>query len=43
MEHFLPLFVGSYSAAPCRIGFRDFHPESALGFLPHELISRTCA
>jgi hypothetical protein len=37
MEHFLPLFVGTYSAAPCRIGFQDFHPESALGFLPHEL------
>ena len=37
MEHFLPLFVGSYSAAPYRLGFRDFHPETALGFLPHEL------
>lgn len=36
-EHFLPLFVGSYSAAPFRLGFGDFHPEKALGFLPHEL------
>ena len=37
VEHFLPLFVGTYSAAPYRIDFRDFHPESVLGFLPHEL------
>jgi len=37
VEHFLPLFVGTYSAAPARIGFADFHPEKALGFLPHEL------
>jgi hypothetical protein len=36
-EHFLPLFAGSYSAAPYRIGFEHFHPEKALGFLPHEL------
>jgi hypothetical protein len=36
-EHFLPLFVGTYSAAPYRLGFADFHPEKALGFLPHEL------
>ena len=36
-EHFLPLFVGTYSAAPYRLGFSDFHPETALGFLPHEL------
>ena len=36
-EHFLPLFVGTYSAAPYRIAFSDFHPEKALGFLPHEL------
>ncbi len=36
-EHFMPLFVGTYSAAPYRLDFRDFHPESALGFLPHEL------
>ena len=36
-EHFLPLFVGTYSAAPYRLGFSDFHPEKALGFLPHEL------
>lgn len=37
MEHFLPLFVGTYSAAPYRIDFCDFHPERVLGFLPHEL------
>ncbi|WP_153306557.1 hypothetical protein [Desulfogranum japonicum] len=39
VEHFLPLFVGTYSAAPRRIGFADFHPEKVLGFLPHELES----
>ncbi|MCS6265066.1 MAG: hypothetical protein H8K11_15020 [Nitrospira sp.] len=37
VEHFLPLFAGIYSAAPYRMNFRDFHPETALGFLPHEL------
>jgi hypothetical protein len=36
-EHFLPLFVGAYSAAPGRFDFQDFHPETVLGFLPHEL------
>jgi len=36
-EHFLPLFVGTYTAAPYRQAFADFHPEKALGFLPHEL------
>ena len=36
-EHFLPLFVGTYSAAPYRLDFWDFHPENVLGFLPHEL------
>lgn len=36
-EHFLPLFVGTYSAAPYRIGFAQFHPELLLAFLPHEL------
>ncbi|SHK73306.1 hypothetical protein SAMN02745216_03986 [Desulfatibacillum alkenivorans DSM 16219] len=36
-EHFLPLFVGTYSAAPYRLDFTDFHPEKALGYLPHEL------
>ncbi len=36
-EHFLPLFVGTYSAAPYRFGYSDFHPEKALGFLAHEL------
>ena len=39
VEHFLPLFVGTYSAAPYRLDFWDFHPEKALGFLPHELES----
>jgi hypothetical protein len=37
VEHFLPLFVGSYSAAPYRLGFSDFHPQKVLGFLAHEL------
>jgi hypothetical protein len=37
VEHFLPLFVGTYSAAPYRLAFSDFHPERVLGFLPHEL------
>jgi hypothetical protein len=36
-EHFLPLFVGTYSAAPMRLAFSDLHPELALGFLPHAL------
>jgi hypothetical protein len=36
-EHFLALFVGTYSAAPYRIGFTQFHPERLLSFLPHEL------
>ncbi|XPV75872.1 MAG: hypothetical protein ACNI27_14710 [Desulfovibrio sp.] len=36
-EHFLPLFTGTFSAAPYRLDFEDFHPEKALGFLPHEL------
>jgi len=36
-EHFLPLFVGTYSATPYRLEFSEFHPESVLGFLPHEL------
>lgn len=37
VEHFLPLFVGTYSASPYRMDFRDFHPEKVLGFLSHEL------
>jgi len=36
-EHFAPLFVGTYTAAPFRLDWWDFHPEKALGFLPHEL------
>lgn len=36
-EHFLPLFVGTYTAAPYRIDFMDFHAEKVLGFLPHQL------
>jgi hypothetical protein len=36
-EHFLPLFVNTYSAAPYRMDFGDFHPEKILAFLPHEL------
>lgn len=37
VEHFLPLFVGSFSASPYRFDFADFHPETLLGCLPHEL------
>lgn len=37
VEHFLPLFVNTYTAAPYRVDFADFHPENVLGFLPHEL------
>lgn len=37
VEHFLPLFVGNYSASPYRIDFYEFLPERILGFLPHEL------
>ena len=37
VEHFLSLFVGTYSAAPYRLDFMDFHPEQIMGFLPHEL------
>lgn len=37
VEHFLPLLVGTSTAAPYRIDFADFHPEKVLGFLPHEL------
>ncbi len=36
-EHFLALFVGTYTAAPYRIAFEQFHPERLLSFLPHEL------
>ena len=39
VEHFLPLFVGLYSAAPARLAAADLRPERALGFLPHELQS----
>ncbi len=36
-EHFLPLFIGTYSCAPYRLDFADFHAEKAVSFLPHEL------
>ena len=36
-EHFIPLFSGTYTAAPYRLGFEDFRPEKVLGFLCHEL------
>jgi len=36
-EHFLPLFATTYSAAPHRLDFQEFHPERVLGFMPHEL------
>jgi len=37
VEHFLPLLVTTYGAAPYRLDFSDFHPEKVLGFLPHQL------
>jgi hypothetical protein len=37
VEHFLPLFVGLYSAAPVRLAPADLRPEQALGFLPNEI------
>ena len=37
VEHFLPLFVGTYTAAPYRLDFKDFHPEKVLSFLPYQL------
>ncbi len=37
VEHFLPLFVGTLSAAPYRIPYTAFRPETVLGFLAHEL------
>ncbi len=37
VEHFLCLFPGTFSASPYRLNFEDFHPEQALGFLPHEI------
>jgi hypothetical protein len=36
-EHFLPLFVGTFSAAPTRLPFSPLRPEQSLGFLPLEL------
>lgn len=39
VEHFLPLFVTTCSAAPHRLDFSDFHPEKVMGYLPHELDS----
>jgi hypothetical protein len=40
VEHFLPLFVGTCSAAPHRLDFTDFHPERVLRYLPHQLVPR---
>jgi hypothetical protein len=34
VEHFLPLLVGRYSAAPYRFEFRDFHPVDHGRFEP---------
>lgn len=36
-EHFIPLFTGTYTAAPYRLGYEEFRPEKVLGFLCHEL------
>ncbi len=37
VEHFISLFPSNYSASPHRLNFENMHPETALGFLPHEL------
>lgn len=37
VEHFIPLLTVTYSASPYRIPFNRIHPETILGFLPHEL------
>jgi len=36
-EHFLPLFVGTYSAAPLHVPVSPLRPEQTLGFLPLEV------
>jgi hypothetical protein len=36
-EHFLPLFVGTYTAAPRWMSTDDMTAERALAFLPHQL------
>lgn len=38
-EHFLPLFVGTYSAAPSRLPLAPLRPETTLGLLPLALTS----
>jgi len=42
IEHFLTLFVGTYSAAPYRLDFWDFHPENVLGFFRTNWITNSC-
>jgi hypothetical protein len=37
VEHFIPLFIGLYAAAPARLAPEALRPEEALGFLPNEL------
>lgn len=37
VEHFIPLFVGLYSASPWRLSAAEMAPEHALGYLPHML------
>ncbi len=37
IEHFIPLFVGLYSASPWRLSAAEMAPEHALGYLPHML------
>ncbi len=38
-EHFLPLFVGTFSAAPSRLPVAPLRPETTLGLLPLALTS----
>ncbi len=40
VEHFLPLFVNTYSAAPYRIDFGEFHPGSFGDSLSNSTLSR---
>ncbi len=40
VEHFLPLFVGTYTAAPQRLGPARMRANQAMGFLPNELTSQ---
>jgi hypothetical protein len=42
VEHFLPLFVGTYTAAPYRLDFADFIRKRFWPFFPMNWIIRIC-